>query len=96
MQKPMILALLLCRKNHCCKIYANLHSPAFKIGFQLVFYTSITLRHCNTLSFIDNSPTTKAKFPINVPTMSAYILLTSVKHVCSTSDSVQHPNPALF
>ena len=48
MQKPMILALLLCRKNHCWKIYANLHSPAFKIGFQLVFYTSLTLRHCNT------------------------------------------------
>ena len=37
MQKPMLLALLFCRKNYCWRIYGNLHSPAFKIPFSWCF-----------------------------------------------------------
>ena len=74
MQKPMLLALLFCRKNYCWRIYANLQS-CFQNSFQLVFYTSLTLRHCNALSAISNSPTTKAKFPIKFPAM--FLILSS-------------------
>ena len=35
----------------------------FLNSFQLVFYTSLTLRRCNTLCSINNSPTTKSTLP---------------------------------
>ena len=54
-------------------LYANLLS-CFQNSFQLVFYTLLTLRHCNTLSYINNSPTTKVKLPINIPTFCVLIL----------------------
>ena len=87
MQKPMLLALLFCRKSYCWRIYVNLQS-CFQKNFQLVFYTSLTLRHCNTLSSISNSPTTKATFPINdflcSPHLSIACLLYFIK--CTRCD----------
>ena len=68
MQKPMLLALLFCRKNYCWRIYANLQS-CFQNSFQLVFYTLLTLRHCSTFSSINNSPT-----PLKPHSLSMYLL----------------------
>ena len=101
-----IIASLSACKNPCFQqccfveilLLKNLYQftqSCFQNSFRLVFYTSLTLRHCNTLSSINNSPTTKATLP-NVPTLTSYTLLTSVQHVCSTQYSAQHPTPTLF
>ena len=84
MQKPMLTAVIL-QKKLLLKNLCQFTQSCLQNSFQLVFYTSLNLRHCNTLSSINNSPTTTAKFPINVPTLSSYTLLyssyISVKHV---------------
>ena len=59
-------------------IYTVLLSIQLLVGVTslTINVTSLTLRHCNTLSSINNSPTRKATLP-NVPTLTSYTLLTS-------------------
>ena len=69
MQKPMLLALLFCRKKLLLKNLWQFTQSCFQNSFQLVFYTLLTLGHCSTFSSINNSPT-----PLKSHSLSMYLL----------------------